>query len=93
MELRNTGASGLPAGVLVWNGSLHPFVALRPDAGATFGPGGGTRATRGAQGLAVVRTPLDAQSILWPLDLGRVQHAPAQSQAWLLMRIGASGQG
>jgi hypothetical protein len=93
MELRNTGASGLPAGVLVWNGGLYPFVALRPDAGATFGPGGGTRSTRGAQGLALARTPLDVQSILWPLDLGRVQHAPAQSQAWLLMRIGASGQG
>jgi hypothetical protein len=93
MELRNAGASGLPAGVLVWNGELHPFVALRPDAATTFGPGGGTRAARGAQGLALARTPLDAQSILWPLDLGRVQHAPAQSQAWLLMRVGSSEQG
>jgi hypothetical protein len=93
MALRNSGDSRLPAGVLSWNGSVYPFVALRPDEEVTFGPDRGARATDGAQDLALSRTPLDAQSILWPLDLGRVQNAPAQSQAWLFMRIGPSEQG
>jgi hypothetical protein len=56
-------------------------------------PGNAAAASSGAQGLALSRTPLDSQSILWPLDLGRVRHAPAQSQAWLLMHIDPSEQG
>ena len=56
-------------------------------------PGNAAAASSGAQALALSRTPVDAHSILWPLDLGRVQHAPAQSQAWLLMRVDPSEQG
>jgi hypothetical protein len=93
MALSNVGISSLPPGLLAWHGGLLPFAALRPAAQVTLDPGGVAGATSGAQGLALSRTPLDAQSILWPLDLGRVQHAPAQSQAWLLMRVGSSEQG
>ncbi len=93
MALGNAGGSSLPPGVLAWHGSLLPFAALQPGTEFMLDPGSVTGATSGAQGLALSRTPLDAQSILWPLDLGRVQHAPAQSQAWLLMRIGSSEQG
>jgi hypothetical protein len=93
MALGNVGGSSLPAGVLAWHGGLLPFAALQPAERITLDPGNAAAATSGAQGLALSRTPFDAQSILWPLDLGRVQHAPAQSQAWLLMRIGSSEQG
>ena len=91
--LSNAGGSSLPPGVLAWHGGLLPFAALQPAAQVMLDPGSVTGATSGAQGLALSRTPVDAQSILWPLDLGRVQHAPAQSQAWLLMRVGSSEQG
>jgi hypothetical protein len=93
MALGNAGGSSLPPGVLAWRGGLLPFAALQPAAEITLDPGNVARATNGAQGLALSRTAPDAQSILWPLDLGRVRHAPAQSQAWLLMRIGSSEQG
>jgi len=93
MALGNVGGSSLPAGVLAWHGGLLPFAALQPAERITLDPGNLAAATSGAQGLALSRTPFDAQSILWPLDLGRVQHAPAQSQAWLLMRISSPEQG
>jgi hypothetical protein len=93
MTLGNAGGSSLPPGVLAWQGGLLPFAALAPAWQITLDPGNAAAATSGAQGLALSRTPVDAHSILWPLDLGRVQHAPAQSQAWLLMRIGPSEQG
>ena len=93
MALGNVGGSILPPGVLAWHGGLLPFAALQPAERITLDPGNVAAATNGAEGLALSRTPFDAQSILWPLDLGRVQHAPAQSQAWLLMRIGPSEQG
>ncbi len=93
MALSNAGGSSLPPGVLAWRGGLLPFAALQPAAQVTLDPVRVTGPATGAQGLALSRTPLDAPSILWPLDLGRVQQAPAQSQAWLLMRIGSSEQG
>jgi hypothetical protein len=93
MALGNVGGSSLPPGVLAWRGGLLPFAALQPAAELTLDPGKAAAATSGAEGMALSRTPRDSHSILWPLDLGRVQHAPAESQAWLLMRIGASEQG
>jgi hypothetical protein len=93
LALSNAGGSSLPSGVLAWRGGLLPFEALQPAEQITLDPGRIAGAASGAQDLALSRTPPDAQSILWPLDLGRVQHAPAQSQAWLLMRIGSSEQG
>jgi hypothetical protein len=93
MALGNAGGSSLPSGILAWRGGVLPFAELQPAAQITLDPGRVTAATGGAQGLALSRTPPDAQSILWPLDLGRVRNAPAQSQAWLLMRIGSSEQG
>jgi hypothetical protein len=93
MTLGNAGGSSLPPGILAWHGGLLPFAALQPAAEITLDPGSVAGATSGAQGFALSRTPPDAQSILWPLDLGRVQHAPVQSQAWLLMRIGSAEQG
>jgi hypothetical protein len=92
LALSNAGGSSLPSGMLAWRGGLLPFETLQPAEQITLDPGGITGATSGAQGLALSRTPPDAQSILWPLDLGRVKHAPAQSQAWLLVRIGSSEQ-
>jgi hypothetical protein len=93
MALGNAGGSSLPPGVLAWHGGLLPFAVLQPAAEITLDPANVAQATSGAQGLALSRTAPDAQSILWPLDLGRVRHAPPQSQAWLLMRIGSSEQG
>ena len=93
MALGNAGGSSLPPGVLAWHGGLLPFAALPPGAQIALDAGNVAGAASGAQDLALARTALDAQSILWPLDLGRVQHAPAQSQAWLLMHVGSSEQG
>jgi hypothetical protein len=93
IALSNTGPSTLPTGVLAWNGRLFPIAALRPGEEIELAPHGGARAQGGAQGLALTRTPLDAQAILWPLELRRVPDAPAQSQAWLLVRVGPPGQG
>jgi len=84
-------ADRIRQGVAAASGRLDAVEKLPPVSGVD--PGNVAAATNGAEGLALSRTPFDAQSILWPLDLGRVQHAPAQSQAWLLMRIGSSEQG
>ena len=93
IALSNTGASTSPAGALAWNRQLFPVGELRPGGEIVVAPEGGKRAQGGAQGMALNRTPLDAQAILWPLDLGRVTDAPSQSQAWLLLRVGPPGLG
>jgi hypothetical protein len=93
IALANAGASTSPEGLLAWNGRLFPVAPLRPGEEVQIAPDGGTRATGGPQGLALTRTPPDAQSILWPLDMRRVPGAPAQSQAWLLLRVEPVGPG
>jgi hypothetical protein len=93
IALANTGASTSPAGVLAWNGKLHSVAALRPGEEAELAPEAGSPARGGAQGMALTRTPLDSQAILWPLDLKLVPDAPPQSQAWLLLRVGTAGRG
>jgi hypothetical protein len=93
IALGNTGASMSPAGALAWNGRLFPVGELRPGEEIVVAPEGGTHTQGGPQGMALARTPLDAQAILWPLDLRRVTDAPSQSQAWLLLRVGPPGPG
>jgi hypothetical protein len=45
------------------------------------------------QRLALSRTSPNDAALLWPLDLGTVVGAPAQSQAWLLVAAGTGAAG
>lgn len=86
LVLANAGASGLPAGRLAWNGRLFAVDALAAGRQVELDPARGSTPADGAETLALARTPVDAQAVLWPLELQRVAGAPAQSQAWLLVR-------
>jgi hypothetical protein len=83
--LANAGASGLPAGKLAWNGRLFEVDVLAAGQQVELDPAQGSTPADGAEALALARTPVDAQAVLWPLELQRVAGAPAQSQAWLLV--------
>jgi hypothetical protein len=91
LVLVNAGASGLPAGKLAWNDRLFAFDALTAGQQVEFDPARGSTPVDGAEALALARTPVDAQAVLWPLELERVAGAPAQSQAWLLVRTTQDG--
>jgi hypothetical protein len=91
LALVNAGASGLPAGKLAWNDRLFAFDSLTAGQQVEFDPAGGATPVDGAEALALARTPVDAQAVLWPLELERVTGAPAQSQAWLLVRTTRDG--
>jgi hypothetical protein len=91
LALTNAGASGWPAGRLAWNGRVFAVAALDAGQNVDIDPADGLPATGGAEALAVQRTPVDRQSLLWPLDLSRVAAPPPGTQAWLLLRAAATG--
>lgn len=93
IALFNTGASSLPAGDVAWNGRLYPVAALEAGREVEVDPASGSTAQDGARAMALSRTPLDAQSVLWPLDLQRVAGAPDAARAWLLLRVGTREPG
>jgi len=92
IAVRNDGASNWPAGTLSWAGTLVPMPGVAPgaeflaDADAATGP----TSAPGRQALA--RTLPGSVTILWPLDLGPVQHASDRSQGWLLVTAAADAQ-
>ena len=85
----NAGASGWPPGRLAWNGRLFEVGKLETGQGIDIDVAAGVPATRGAESMAMLRTPVDRPSLLWPLDLSRVASAPPGTQAWLLLRAAA----
>jgi hypothetical protein len=93
LVLANASASGLPAGKLAWNGRLFVVDSLNAGQRVELDPARGMRPADGAEALALARTPVDAQALLWPLELQRVAGAPAQAQAWLLVRAAQDGAG
>ena len=93
LALTNAGASGWPAGRLAWDGRLFAVAALGAGERVDLDLADGVPATGGADALAVQRTPVDRQSLLWSLDLSGVATPPQGTQAWLLLRAAAAGPG
>jgi hypothetical protein len=89
LALTNSGASGWPDGRLTWNGRLTAVPALDAGERIEIDLANGLPASGGAEALAMLRTPVDRPSLLWPLDLSRVAEAPSGTQAWLLLRAAA----
>ena len=91
--LRNTGPSEWPAGQLLWRGTVQALPGVAPGADVVLATDAADGAANAVQRLALSRTPPNDAALLWPLDLGTVAGAPAQSQAWLLVAAGTSAAG
>lgn len=87
--LRNTGPSEWPPGQLLWRGTVRALPGVAPGADVELVSDVADGATNAVERLALSRTSPDDAALLWPLDLGTVAAAPAQSQAWLLVAAGA----
>ena len=91
--LRNTGPSEWPAGQLLWRGTVQALPGVAPGADVVLATDAADGAANAVERLALSRTPPNDAALLWPLDLGTVAGAPAQSQAWLLVAAGTSAAG
>jgi hypothetical protein len=86
-EVRNAGGQAWPAGVLLARGTVHDLPAVGPGAHSLIGPNAGQPPANAALRLATARLPPDRVAALWPLELGGVAGAPADSQGWLLVSV------
>jgi hypothetical protein len=91
--LRNTGPSEWPAGQLLWRGTVQALPGVAPGADVVLATDTADGAANAVERLALSRTPPNDAALLWPLGLGTVAGAPAQSQAWLLVAAGTSAAG
>ena len=91
--LRNTGPSEWPAGQLLWRGTVRALPGVAPGADLVLVTDAGDSARNAVARLALSRTSPNDAALLWPLDLGTVVGAPAQSQAWLLVAAGTGAAG
>jgi hypothetical protein len=89
LTISNSGASRWPPGLLAWHGAIFPISALDAGAEVSIDPSAGAHAAGPVQETALMRTSIDGASILWPLDLSRVEHAPPRAHGWLLLRLSA----
>lgn len=87
LDIRNAGSLTWPAGTLAANGLVYTVPALGPGETATLRAAAGQPPPDAAARAALSRTPYDGYAALWPLELGSVADAPADSAAWLLVRI------
>jgi hypothetical protein len=93
IAVRNDGASSWPAGTLSWRGMQAPLPAVAPGEEFLAAPAVASDPSSAAGRQALARTPPDAVTILWPLDLGPVQQATGRSQGWLLLTAAAATPG
>jgi hypothetical protein len=91
--LRNTGPSEWPAGQLLWRGTVRALPGVAPGAEVVLVTDAAESPANAVQRLALSRTSPNDAALLWPLDLGTVAGAPAQSQAWLLVAAGTTAAG
>jgi hypothetical protein len=91
--LRNTGPSEWPPSQLLWRGTVQALPGVAPGTEVELASDAAAGATNAVQRLALSRTSPNDAALLWPLDLGTVAGAPAQSQAWLLVAAGATAAG
>lgn len=84
IAVRNDGASAWPAGALAWHGGVVPLPAVAPGAEFLAAPADSASPVSAAARQALARTPTDAVTVLWPLDLALLQRAPGRAQGWLL---------
>jgi hypothetical protein len=87
LELRNSGASGWPAGVVSWQGAIHDLGGLESGRSVMLQAGYGRPPANAGEQTAMARTPFGAVSVLWPMDLGAVEHLPTDSAGWLAMHV------
>jgi hypothetical protein len=88
VDLRNSGQSTWPAGMLIWNGRLQATPTLAPGGELALRTEPRGQPVTAAERLALARTPFNGLALLWPLDLRSVNQAPPGAQAWLFLRIG-----
>lgn len=93
IAVRIQGASNWPAGTLSWQGTLVPMSAVAPGAEFIAEPEAASGPASAAARHALERTLPGAVAILWPLDLGPVQHATSRSEGWLLLTAAATTPG
>lgn len=89
-EVRNTGPSAWPAGLLLAQGKVHALPAVAVGAhtaidAAAAGPPLGQAVARTA--MARVRPDTDGVAALWPLDLTGVADGLIESMGWLLVSV------
>jgi hypothetical protein len=78
---------------LLWRGSVRALPNVGPGTDVALATDAADGATNAVERLALSRTPPTDAALLWPLDLGTVAGAPAQSQAWLLVAADKSAAG
>ncbi|MDO9313169.1 MAG: hypothetical protein Q7T97_01320 [Burkholderiaceae bacterium] len=84
-DVLNAGTMAWPPGWLLAGGLVHDLPALGPGAHGTIGAQSGQSPPDASVRMAMRRTPPDAVSALWALDLGGVVDAPIGSKGWLLV--------
>jgi hypothetical protein len=87
VDLRNSGQSAWPAGMLIWDGRLQSTPTLAPGGELALRTESGAQPVTAAERQALARTPFDGLGLLWPLDLRNVNQAPPGAQAWLFLRV------
>ncbi len=85
-NVRNTGQTAWPQGMLLLDGQVHDLPALGPSAQVGLPARDGHPPVDAAQRVAMVRTRSGEVAALWPLELGGVADIPVDSSGWLLVR-------
>lgn len=88
LDVRNTGRTAWPEGLLLARGLVHELPALEPGGDAIIRAGAGKPLREDAlMRTAMARTAVDGAAALWEFEPGRVAGARSESSAWLLVSI------